>query len=171
MRWIRLMALLVCAVPLALATKQYSHWQPAARPNLNPSMDRDQPNRDTTPYTADEWAKVEKWMNGHCPNRMKFIERMSDNETLKEHAKQLLVERYRQIERSPFLHDALVREAEAQDEIFGAQIKLRALPKGRRIPNARPLKLSFARRLRICLPPKSTSSAHGSIASRWISTT
>ena len=133
MRWIRLVALLICAVPLALVTSGPLHPQAAARPNLGerePGI-----GRDGAPYTSEEWNKVSMWMSVNCPNRLKFIDHM-ENGSMKEHAKQLIVERYRQIEHTAYkpLADAFLNEAQAQDQIFGAQIRLRDARRGKEVP-------------------------------------
>jgi hypothetical protein len=120
----------MCAVPLALATHSRSDGPhaAAAHPNLTKSFEHpNQGSRDTSPPTIEEWAKVQAWMKENCRNRFDFFQAMSDKNAQKERAKQLIVERYRQIDRVAFprLKEAMVQEARAQDKIFGAQVKLR----------------------------------------------
>jgi hypothetical protein len=136
MRFIRLVALGLCAVPLAFASES-ARTHLAARPNLTKPLDRPVPGpHDSSPVTPEEWVKIEAWMRQNCPNRLLFFNRMSDTDGQKEHAKQLIAERYRQIEHIAYkpLQDAMVSEAQAQDQIFGAQIKLRAARRGHEGP-------------------------------------
>jgi hypothetical protein len=71
-------------------------------------------------------------MKINCPNRIGFVERMADGQGQKDHAKLLMAEQYRQIKRTNYkpLQDALVQQAQAQDLIFGAQVKLREAHRG-----------------------------------------
>jgi hypothetical protein len=127
MKIIRLVVWCICAAPLVISAQEL-HPRLGAKANLPP-----QPDGRTThapSITAAEWSDVEKWMRENCPNRLEFLNRMSDKPELQQRAKQLIAERYRVLTHTGYqpLHDSLVLEAQVQDQIFGAQIKFREAP-------------------------------------------
>ena len=128
MRLIRLAAWGMCIGVLAFASGSVKR-ELGARPNLQKELEGKgpHPQRDNQPVTSEEWNQVEGWMRVNCPHRLAFLSRMGDAQGKKEQAKLLIAERYRQIQRAKdkTLQNALVQETQAQDMIFGAQIKLR----------------------------------------------
>ena len=82
---------------------------------------------DSQSVSPEEWSEIEAWMKVNCPNRVNFLGQLGEGQGMKEHAKQLMADQYRQIKHTTYkpLQDALVQQAQAQDLIFGAQVKLR----------------------------------------------
>jgi hypothetical protein len=85
---------------------------------------------DAEPVGSEEWVKIGKWMEAHsCALRYQFIDGLPEGHT-KETAKQLIAARYRQINRlNGEAQAALIKQVQAQDQIFGIQIKYRRTPK------------------------------------------
>jgi hypothetical protein len=82
---------------------------------------------DSEAVSDNEWEKLGAWMETNkCARRYQFINRLPDGPQ-KDHVKQLMAERFRQIDRirDPALKSAVVAEAQAQDQIFGVQIDYR----------------------------------------------
>ena len=84
--------------------------------------------RSDRPPTDQEWANVIQWMMKHSPNRLAFYQtRMPRQQAQLQQAKQLIWNQYQTLQavNYPPLKDAMVAQAEAQDQVFGAQIALR----------------------------------------------
>jgi hypothetical protein len=125
MRLIRVVIWGVCLVPLALGG-QGADWH-AGAPKSEKLKGTDGKGSHGQIVTDEEWQRVREFMAVNCPNRLRFFDLMNDSHAQKGVAKRLIVNEYRQIERTKDkpLQDAMIREAQAQDKIFGAQIELR----------------------------------------------
>jgi hypothetical protein len=128
MKLFRLLAWGLCLGVLAFASEPMRPHA-AARPNLQKELEGKgvHGQKDNQPVTAEEWVQVQAWMMANnCHKRLDFCNRMSEN-AQKEHAKLLIAQQYRQIQRTKdkALQNAMIQEAQAQDMIFGAQLKLR----------------------------------------------
>ena len=130
MRLLRAIAVGMCAVPLAFAND--GPRSPVVEQSGAPRQLGARGPHEGPAITAEEWSEIEAWMKINCPNRIGFVERMADGQGQKDHAKLLMAEQYRQIKRTNYkpLQDALVQQAQAQDLIFGAQVKLREAHRG-----------------------------------------
>jgi len=95
--------------------------------------------------SPEEWTEIEGWMKVNCPNRLNVLGKLGDAQGQKEHAKQLMAEQYRQIKRTSYkpLQDALVQQAQAQDLIFEAQLKLREARREKESPAKQIAKLQL----------------------------
>lgn len=90
------------------------------------------PNASTQPVSSDQWAKVGEWMRANnCGRRYDFVDGMRDGPK-KEKAKELITERFRQIDRikDPDVRNAVIQQLQAQDQIFALQIQYRRNRKG-----------------------------------------
>jgi hypothetical protein len=125
MKWVRLSSWGIGAAALAFLA-----ITPAPHAGKNPEklLERPAPSKtDSEPVGADEWEKLGAWMETNkCARRYQFVNRLPDG-PLKDHAKQLMAERFRQIDRikDPALKLAVIGEVQAQDQIFGVQIDYR----------------------------------------------
>jgi hypothetical protein len=93
----------------------------AQAPNRPLRVDNRQP-------TDQEWSNVLQWMQQHSPNRLKFLQGpMSGNKAQLLQARQLIWNEYQVLQAVRYrqLREAMVAQAEAQDQVFGAQIALR----------------------------------------------
>ena len=128
MRITRLIIWCVCAAPLVISAQEL---RPRLGAKANLPLAPDGHATHSQPVSPAEWTEVEKWMRENCPNRLEFINRMSDKPELQQRAKQLIAERYRALTRTGYqpLHDSLLFEAQIQDQIFGAQLKFREAPR------------------------------------------
>jgi hypothetical protein len=135
---IRLIALGLCVAVLAFAGATARHEPGAPHANLQKELEGkgSHSQKDNQPVTAEEWVQIEAWMKVNCPNRLAFMSRMGDAQGQKEQAKLLIAGRFRQIQRSKDkgVQNALIQEAQAQDLIFGAQLKLREARREREKP-------------------------------------
>lgn len=76
--------------------------------------------------TPQEWSKVADAMRPIRPEQFKVLDNMPDGPQ-KEKARQLIAEQYRQFNAvgNEKLRNAIKAEAHAQDQLFGAQVRLR----------------------------------------------
>src|SRR6185437_1170296 len=82
--------------------------------------------REAPTLTPQEWSKVADAMRPIRPEQFKVLDKMPDGPQ-KEKARQLIAEQYRQFNAvgNEKLRNALKAEARAQDQLFGAQVRLR----------------------------------------------
>lgn len=120
----RILAFLLCAAPLVTAADRPTPYQ------QGPGGFGRMPGEGFRPFRGDfgpqpSWKEVADWMAVHCPNRFHFLDRMGPQ--AQGMAKQLMMDRYRMLQRVRFkpIRDALTTEAEEQDQIFGATLDLR----------------------------------------------
>lgn len=123
----RVVAWLLCGAPLVLAADSPAPQFPAHTDADTRSVQAaSADDSDSTTPQEREWERVESWMKEHCPNRVRFLHliRVASRQ---DQARKMMIERYNQIQRVQFkpLREALIRELEAQDQIFGAQIEMR----------------------------------------------
>ncbi|HXE55778.1 MAG TPA: hypothetical protein VN541_22330 [Tepidisphaeraceae bacterium] len=121
-------AVWVCAASL-LVGGQGSARSGAARPIRAEAQAANRASRlDNRQPSDQEWAAVQQWMKQHSPNRWQFLQKqMSGNPAQFLQAKQLIWNEYRIVQQVnyPALKQAMTAQAEAQDQVFGAQIALR----------------------------------------------
>lgn len=122
MRFFRPAVLGVCTVALALAAGRAGHHVVALAADGKSAPAA----RDPQAVTPQEWVEIIQWMQQVRPAQYKVLNAMGDGPQ-KEKAKQLIAEKYRQIKRINYapLRDAVIAEARAQDDLFGAELKFR----------------------------------------------
>lgn len=126
MKWVRLSS---CGIFVAVLAFLATASVPRAAKNPDKPFDGHSPaaKADSQPIGPDEWAKLGNWMKTNaCRRRYLFVDRLPEG-PLKDHAKQLIIDRFRQIDRmkDPALKAAVIAEVQAQDQIFGVQIDYR----------------------------------------------
>ena len=126
MKWVRLSSCGIVAAMLAfLATASTPHAAKNPEKSIDGRGAAAKP--DSQPVGTDDWEKLGTWMkNNKCLRRYLFVDHLPEG-PLKEHAKQLITDRIRQIDRikDPALKAAVIAEVRAQDQIFGVQIDYR----------------------------------------------
>ena len=85
--------------------------------------------------TDQEWKAAVEFMQENCPNRINFItNELQNRPTQLEHAKGLILKQYRQIVniKDPQIHEIAVAQARIQDQVLGAQLKIKAAGRDQR---------------------------------------
>lgn len=123
MRLLRLVAVGACLFVLAFAGA-------GLRTRLaKPGADAKAPaaTRDPQALSPQEWRDISEAMRPIRPEQFKVLDNMSEGPQ-KEKARQLIADQYRRFKSvADPLREALVNEAKAQDQLFGAQLRLRNL--------------------------------------------
>lgn len=118
----------VCVAILVAADLRRGSVAAAPRPNPEKELEGGGAVHPGPPITDAEWSEIAKWMAENCPNQMTFVQKLEDTKGgPKEHARQLIAERYRAWKRAadPAMAKAMLAQIRAHDQIFGIQIKYR----------------------------------------------
>ena len=78
--------------------------------------------------TEQEWKAAVEFMQANCPNRLNFVLELQNRRPLQfDHAKELMLKQYRQISntKDSDIRDMAIKQAQIQDEVFGALIQYR----------------------------------------------
>jgi len=127
MNAIRYVSLAVCGAVLVLAAAR-----PAALPSTAAREDQQSSSDTGAARPKDtgsdiQWEQIQDWVKQFCPNRLRFLESLNFRPAQKMRARQLIIDRYRQIQqiRDESLRRAMQAQVSAEDRVFGAQIEFR----------------------------------------------
>jgi len=125
---------LVCAGVLALGAVVFQG--PLARAQTaqgqsqaNDSRVRQLQSQPPKTNAEQEWKDAVAFMQANCPNRINFVLTQLQNRPLQlDRAKELILKQYRQINstKDKDIHDMAVKQAQIQDQVFGALLEYRA---------------------------------------------
>jgi hypothetical protein len=119
---------LLCAGAITLcATAPLAHAQAAQSQTLNESRARQLQSQPPKLNTDQEWKSAVEFMQKYCPNRLAFVSQLQDRPIQFERAKERILKQYRQISntKDAQVRDLALKQAQIQDQIFGALDQIR----------------------------------------------